>query len=55
MTLTRKTPKLRIYNQLSNLTQAVNDQVDSKDLTLQMTTKMNLITELHEFLLENVC
>lgn len=47
-------PRLNIDNQLSNLTQVVNDQVDIEDLTLQMIAKMKLITKLHESLLENV-
>jgi hypothetical protein len=54
MILTERTPRLNISNQLSNLTHDVNDQVDPEDLTLQMITKMRLIIELHESLLENV-
>lgn len=54
MILTERTPRLNISNQLSNLTHDVNDQVDLEDLTLQMITKMRLIIELHEPLLENV-
>jgi hypothetical protein len=45
---------LSIDNQLSNLTQVVNDQVDLEDLILQMIAKMKLITKLHESLLEDV-
>jgi hypothetical protein len=54
MILIGKIPRLSIDNQLSNLTQVVNDQVDIEDLTLQMIAKMKLITKLHESLLENV-
>jgi hypothetical protein len=52
--MTWRIPRLNIDNQLSNLTHVVNDQVDPKDLTLQMIVKMKLIIELHESLLENV-
>ncbi len=54
MIMTWRIPRLNIDNQLSNLTHVVNDQVDPKDLTLQMIVKMKLIIELHESLLENV-
>jgi len=54
MILTTKTPGLNIDNQWSNLTHVIHDQVDHKDLTLQMIAKMKLIIELHEYLLENV-
>jgi len=54
MILTGIIPRLNIDNQPSNLTQVINDQVDPKDLALQMIFKMKLIIELHESLLENV-
>ncbi len=54
MILMGRTPRFSIDNQLSNLTQVVNDQVDLEDLTtLQMIAKMKLITKFHESLLEN--
>jgi hypothetical protein len=46
--------KLTIDNQLNNLTQVVDDQVAPKEMDLQMVSKMELVAQLHESLLENV-
>jgi hypothetical protein len=50
MILTGKTLRLTIDNQLSNLTQMVDDQVVPKDMALQMISKMELVVQLHESL-----
>jgi hypothetical protein len=39
---------------LNSLTQVVDDQIDLEKMALQMVSKMELMAQLHESLLENV-
>ncbi len=47
-------PRLTIDNWLNSLTQVVDDQIDLEKMALQMVSKMELMAQLHESLLENV-
>jgi len=39
---------------LNSLTQVVDDQIDLEKMALQIESKMELVAQLHESLLENV-
>jgi hypothetical protein len=50
----KKTSRLTIDNRLNNLTQMVDDQMVLTDIALHMVSKMELVAQLHESLLENI-
>lgn len=52
--MTNKTPRLTIDNRLSSLTWIVEIQIANEEMALQMVSKMKLVAQLHEYLLQNV-
>jgi hypothetical protein len=49
-----RNPRLTIDNNLSTLIEIVDDEIDTNTMVVCMIKKMELITQLHESLLEDV-
>jgi hypothetical protein len=54
MILTGRSPRLRAYNYLNNLTDVINDSSSMEDIAVQFLEKVKLIASIHEDVLLNV-
>ncbi len=54
MILIGRTPRLTIDNKINTLIEIVDDEIDTNTMVVCMIKKMELITQLHESLLEDV-
>jgi hypothetical protein len=54
MIMTNRTPRLTIDNRLSSLTHIMEGRIVHEEMSLHMVSKMKLVVQLHESLLQNV-